>query len=307
MSSINDDRPPNASDESEHEPPPGFVQHDKDRARLWIREDYQNTLLAFPLEEPARLAAHNPAPLSGRGIIGMLEVDNKGGCPERLIVRPYLRGGLIGRVFHDRYFDAKRAIKELQLYQEAHKRGIPTLEVIGAVTRSCRGLGYRHGIITRYLEEVQDLAAILVDQTDPIFRRQGMRAAGQAIRIMHDQGFNHPDLNIKNILIRFEKDEGQETAQARAWVIDFDRGHFVEGALLKKARSNNLLRLLRSFVKFEKKQPGVLHLRDPLELSLGYFGGHSQDRAEFLKEARDALKNSLRIRLTSWRSRPESP
>ena len=281
--------------------PPGFVLREKDRARLWIREDYQDALLSLPVDQPARLAANNPAPLSGRGIIGLIEIQKSKEQRERLIVRPYLRGGLIGHLLHDRYFDPQRAINELQLYEEAHKRGIPTLEVLGAVTRSCRGLGYRHGIITRYLEDVKDLGVVLTEITDVQARRAAMRAAGRVIRVMHEQGFDHPDLNIKNILVRL----GDKEASVKAWIIDFDQGHFVDGPLPQKARETNLLRLLRSFVKFDRRQSGMLNFRDPIELAHGYFENEREQRLKFLDEARRALKSSLRIRITSWRSRPD--
>lgn len=281
---------------------PGFVQQEKDRARLWLREDYQDALLSLNVQEPARLAKHNPAPLSGRGTVGLLHID-KEGSREKLIIRPYLRGGLMGRLFHDRYFDDARAIKELELYREAKKRGIPSLEVLGAVTRPCRGLGYRHGIITRYLEDVQDLAAVLLKVQDQDKRRAAMREAGRVIRVMHDGGFNHPDLNIKNVLVRFSP-ENQGTVEA--WVIDFDRGHFVEGRLDEGSRRSNLLRLVRSFVKFHKKSPGAVTFREPIDLAWGYFEGEPEKRLAFLELARKALKKSLRIRLSSWRTKTEN-
>lgn len=289
----------NNPDKSTNPPnPPGFVQQEKKNARLWLREDYQDILLSLPVEEPARLARHNPAPLSGRGVIGLVNVD-KDGEKERLIIRPYLRGGLMGRLFHDRYFDEARAINELELYQEAQKRGIPSLEVLGAVTRPCRGMGYRHGIITRYLEDVHDLAAVLLHIKDERKRRAAMREAGRVIRVMHDRGFDHPDLNIKNVLVRFRESE------VEAWVIDFDRGHFVAGSLDEGARLSNLMRLIRSFVKFQKKAPGAVTFREPLELAHGYFAGEPKQRKAFLNLARKALKNSLRIRLTSWRTKAD--
>ncbi|MDF1662544.1 MAG: lipopolysaccharide kinase InaA family protein [Planctomycetota bacterium] len=296
----------NSPDNSEETPrPPGFVQQDKESARLWLREDYQDLLLSLPVEEPARLARHNPAPLSGRGVIGLVNVD-KDGEKEKLIIRPYLRGGLMGRLFHDRYFDDGRAINELELYREAQKRGIPSLEVLGAVTRPCRGMGYRHGIITRYLEDVHDLAAVLLNIRDEKQRRAAMREAGRVIRVMHDQGFNHPDLNIKNVLVRFRADEDESDDSAvEAWVIDFDRGHFVTGALDESARRGNLMRLIRSFVKFHKKAPGAVTFREPLELAHGYFAGEPKERMAFLDLARRALKKSLRIRLTSWRAKAD--
>lgn len=293
------DSPDNSNDAPKT---PGFVQQDKESARLWLREDYQDALLSLPVEEPARLAKHNPAPLSGRGVIGLVNVD-KDGAQEKLIIRPYLRGGLMGRLFHDRYFDDARAINELELYQEAQKRGIPSLEVLGAVTRPCRGMGYRHGIITRYLEDVHDLAAVLLHTKDERKRRAAMREAGRVIRVMHDGGFNHPDLNIKNVLVRFLNSEGKN--EVEAWVIDFDRGHFVSGSLDESSRRGNLMRLIRSFVKFHKKVPEAVNFREPLELAHGYFAGEPKKRMAFLELARRALKKSLRIRLTSWRARAD--
>lgn len=274
--------------------PPGFVSHDTGRARLWLREDVSDALRGFEVEQPARLAARHPGPASGRGRVGLLTLPDA-----RLIVRPYLRGGLVGLLLHDRYLDSSRAFAELELYEEARRRGIPTLEPLGAVTRSCRGFGFRHGIITRFLDGVSDLAGLLLAPTPWPALRAAAAAAGGAIRAMHEGGFDHPDLNIKNILIRLpEEDEGEP----EAWIIDFDRGRFVDGSLPAEACESNLLRLLRSFAKFSARNPGALIARVPLALARGYFGEDVAAREGFLQRAREALRRSPRLAFSSWRA-----
>lgn len=284
---------------------PGFQLHERGRSRIWLREDYQQALLAFPIEEPARLAALYPAPLKGRGQVGLINIHRPGHEPERLVLRPYLRGGLMGRLFHDRYFDSQRSLKELELYQEARRRNIPSLEVLGAITRECRGLGYRHGIITRYLEGVEDLAALIARSPSPELQRPGLQKAalkcvGQTLRQMHDGGFNHADLNLKNILVRVPPEA--DAAALESWVIDFDGGQFHDAPLSRSQRRRNLIRLLRSFVKFHKKQPDCFTTRVALELAHAYFGDDSHEREAFIRVARKALQSSLRMRFSSWKA-----
>lgn len=277
--------------------PPGFVVHDTDRARLWLRAEDREALLSLLSDRPDRLAASLPSHLSGRGKVALLALERPGEPPERLVLRPYRRGGLAGLFFNDRFLDPLRARRELGLYVEGARRGLPSLEPVAAITHRCRGLGYRHGILTVLLEGVEDLAAVLQGPRPFSERRQAMRAAGVVIALMHERGFDHPDLNLKNLLVR------PAGASFDAWVIDFDRGRFVDGALPEQRRRRNLLRLLRSFVKLTAGRPDVAGPREAMELVHGYYGGNDDARRSFLEQARVALKTSPRIRLTSIRAR----
>jgi 3-deoxy-D-manno-octulosonic acid kinase len=274
--------------------PPGFTKLSRGEAQLWLREDLAERIASVPgIDQPSRLAASQASGLSGRGQIAQFALP--GETEASLVLRPYRRGGVTGLFWRDRFLDPRRALSELELYEEARRRGIPSLEVLGAVTRPCRGLGYRHGIITRLIPDVQDLASFVL--STPEDRRAAFREAGRVTRVMHEAGFDHPDLNLKNILIR----PSSEVGELAAWVIDFDRGRFVNGPLPESARDANLMRLLRSFLKFERKNPGQLRLRDLLDFARGYCGGDPEARWRLIERARSSAEKSLRVAFTRWR------
>lgn len=65
---------------------------------------------------------------------------------------------------------------------------------------------------------------------------------GHEIAKMHNANVNHTDLNIHNILI--DNDD-------KVWIIDFDKCYLSNK---RKYKSNNIIRLFRSFRKEIKKE-----------------------------------------------------
>jgi 3-deoxy-D-manno-octulosonic acid kinase len=273
-------------------PPEGFELHQLDGGWLWLRRDHAAAKESLSLP-PRELAARHPSGLHGRGEVALLELPCADGSRSVAILRPYRRGGLVAQLFEDRYLDATRARDELELYLEAQRRGIESLEVLAAMTWRCKGPGYRHGIVTRRLDAVEDLAATMTGRA-PTDVRSAMTAAGRAIAKMHDAGLDHADLNLKNVLIAC-CDEGP-----KAFIIDLDRSRFASPPLSQARRDDNMLRLLRSFLKLQRRAPARATTRAALELARGYLPDRAA-RRRLTKVARLALARSLRFRYSSWR------
>lgn len=133
-------------------------------------------------------------------------------------MRHYHRGGAIAGLLGDRYLrlGPPRPLRELRVGRALEERGVPTPGHIGAaVYRS--GIWYRGDLVTRYVPASRDLAAVLfpgrtlkngVEGVRPDGAGRGVdaeaavRAAGRLVRRLHDAGVVHPDLNLKNVLIR---------------------------------------------------------------------------------------------------------
>ncbi len=243
--------------------PDGFTRVERGGATLVVRSALADALLEAGIEDPEALVARSPAALVGRGRLA--RIDLPGG---RAIVRPMLRGGLLGKLVRRVSFDRRRALAELRVSVEAAARGALVLDVLAAVTRPS-GLGWRHGLVTREVEGALDLAAALVAFPDGDPRRRALRAAGAAIRRLHDAGVDHVDLNLKNVLLLPAGDEAR--------VIDLDRCRLGAGPAPAAVRVRNLVRLLRSWTKLGVRAPGTTQRRDPLWLLAGYAPGPSAE------------------------------
>ena len=150
------------------------------------------------------------------------------------LVRPYRRGGLIGKFVKSGYVLSNRPRRELEIHTYLFENGFSIPEPLGAMWER-NGLIYRGALATHEVA-----ASNLLDHLDayPQHGRKVLDAAGKLIREMHDLGVYHADLQVANILV----------GQKRVYIIDFDKARrFSKVSRLRRAR--NLLRLRRSMSK----------------------------------------------------------
>ncbi|AOE48994.1 3-deoxy-D-manno-octulosonic acid kinase [Kangiella sediminilitoris] len=195
----------------------------------------------------------------GRNTTYFFEKDGK-----RFVLRRYYRGGLIAKWVEDSYLflglRKTRAFREMKLLKEMRKRNLPVPEPV-ALMVSRKGLTYRASIIIRLIGNSRDLFHILRERA---LTEKEWLAVGRLIRNFHNKGVYHADLNIHNILL---------SRDGEMWLIDFDRGRFVEPNASNL--ETNLGRLKRSLEK-ESKKWQEFHWRQPdWELLLkGYHDEH---------------------------------
>jgi 3-deoxy-D-manno-octulosonic acid kinase len=165
------------------------------------------------------------------------------------VVRHYRRGGAIAGVLEDRYLrlGPPRAMRELRASAAARSRGVPTPEVVAAVTYPA-GAFYRADLATRYVEDSADLAESVLGagRASPQQRVEIWRAAGALLRLTLAAGVEHRDLNLRNILIQ-QRDDGPPTA----FLLDLDRARVHEQAVSNAVQSRMIHRLQRSRRKLE--------------------------------------------------------
>ncbi len=184
---------------------------DENGASLLLRADVAPALVAAGVADPEHLRGRAEATYAGRGEPFGVSVDGVG----RVFVRPYLHGGLLGRVTGDRHAGDGRFIDEVRTLVAAAAAGVPVPEVLGVVSLP-GGLGLRRGwLLTRELPGARDLLDLLEDGGLAAAERRGLLArAGRAMRTLHDAGFDHPDLHLKNLLV---------TPDGGVLVLDLDR------------------------------------------------------------------------------------
>lgn len=169
---------------------------------------------------------------TGRGTTWFLQHDN-----HNLVLRHYLRGGLISKISHESYLYRNlkhcRSIAEFNILLQLNALKLP-VPIPAAAQVIHNRLTYKADILTVRIPNAQDLVQVLKVQQNKNF----YQALGEMIARFHQHGVYHADLNIQNIL---------QDADNKFWLIDFDRAKRVKPK--KSWQLRNLSRLKRSFEK----------------------------------------------------------
>lgn len=195
---------------------------------------HSTTLYAHAAGVPDALVLHGRAPVYAITL---------GALPGRVAVRHAMRGGLLGRILHDRFLPPTRVARELAAAFRLRLGGVPTPEVLAVVTYGTGAMFRRADVITRFVEGGADLSAVFGDPRNDVQRRPLLDAVARLLTRLTASGAQHPDLNLKNVLIT-AGDEGYV-----AHVLDVDRVHFhVPGdPLVARANLDRLVRSLRQW------------------------------------------------------------
>jgi 3-deoxy-D-manno-octulosonic acid kinase len=163
------------------------------------------------------------------------------------LVRQCRHGGLFRAVTGQWYFTwPPRPFRELVVTEELRRRGVPTVEVLAACAIQRPSIFYRGCLVTRELADSEDFWSAL--QSGLVGRlgwETTLRAVAASIRAMHREGVYHADLNLKNILLRPDKNG------VASYLIDFDKAKLFLGELPTALATRNLDRLLRSTRKLD--------------------------------------------------------
>jgi tRNA A-37 threonylcarbamoyl transferase component Bud32 len=214
-----------------------------------------------------------------------------------MVIRKYRRGGALRFLLPDVYWGGHRPFRELCVTTEALQHGIPTVAVLAAVTEQVAGPLYRGYLISRELPSSRDLPAVLESlamspaQERFTKKRAILAQVAQAIRSMHERGFYHGDLNLKNILLAVHHED-------TVYILDWDKSWYKE-KLSQAERSRNVLRFCRSMTKLKEKGLPFTE-RDQLFFLRAYWG---DDKSMMKRLRRDFvwMKFSLGLRKLRWK------
>ncbi len=208
---------------------------------LVVRADLKAAARALRLLEPGGLerwlAGARPG-ASGRAATGLVRLGEPG---PRLIVRRLRHGGWLAPLLAEHYAGPARVLRELDVTARLRDAGAPVPEPVLALARR-RGLAWSLALATVYEEGAVDALHFLASRPDEERLLRAAAALGAAVRRFHDAGGHHPDLHVKNLLLR------ETRAGAEAIVIDLDRGSHGEPPGVE-GRADELGRLWRSLLK----------------------------------------------------------
>jgi 3-deoxy-D-manno-octulosonic acid kinase len=203
--------------------------------RYRLIDCWRTPLLSLP-ESQRESAESAPRVGGGRGGIRVVPAGPFG----EAVVRPYRRGGLVEKVNRRTYFVGSRAFSELVATHRLRRRGAPVPEVLAAVQSRFRA-GYLACLVTRRIAKTVPAAEVLGSAT-AARRAAVLESMGRAIRLLHEAGGVHADLNAYNILV-------PEEGEGPAFVIDLDRASVLSGPVPERRARANLRRLRRSLLK----------------------------------------------------------
>ncbi len=220
--------------------PEGFEAVAREGLRAWAVRGFA---------EPAIAATAPEAGAGARGRVRFLPLPG-GAAGERMAVRHYHRGGILAPILRDFHLDPERPLREIELYLAARAAGVPTLEPLAGVSRHAIGPLWRCDLVTRAIAGAHDLGELFADlrRGAPRRRARVIEAVARAVRALHDAGFRHRDLNLKNILVA-----EAEGAAPRALVIDLDGTRRRSAGLGDGERRAQLMRLYRSSQKIARR------------------------------------------------------
>jgi 3-deoxy-D-manno-octulosonic acid kinase len=190
----------------------------------------------------------------GRGTTWFVEydaLDKSSQQKQQWVLRHYFRGGLIGKIIHDKYLflgqNNTRAAQEYRLLNTLQRLELPAPKPIAYRVKR-KGLFYQADLLSSRIEQAQDLVALLSIKALPI---NVWLEVGRVIHRFHKAGIYHHDLNAHNILL----DENK-----KVWLIDFDQGE--QRPKSTKWQHSNMKRLLRSFKKEKERLPNFCWRED---------------------------------------------
>jgi 3-deoxy-D-manno-octulosonic acid kinase len=226
---------------------------------LWVRDGWQDRLpLAAPSLEDGFRSAPGAFAYRGRGETWSAPA----GASDRAVLRHYRHGGMLAPLTGDVFVGATpRPVVELSVSEELRRRGVRTPEILALWWRWSAPWLYRADLVTREVAG-EDLAAWLRRARGPR-RRAVLSHVGRALAAAHHAGLRHPDLNMKNLLVK-------TGAPHEVWILDLDRAS--AGAPVGEVEAvAQLKRLERSFRKLSRGQPLATEA-EALAVVRAYFG-----------------------------------
>jgi len=188
-----------------------------------------------------------------------------GGAPA--VVRHARHGGLLAPLLGDLYIGAPRFYREAALARRLAEGGVRTPDVLAGV-RYRAGPAHRADVATAQAAGV-DLVELFYGERPPSgdARAAALAAIGRLVRRLHDLGFIHPDLQLRNLLVRAAA--GRE---ADAWLLDVDTCRPMR-ANGDAERARNLERFYRSWAKWNGLRGPRLTDADRAVFSAAYLAG----------------------------------
>jgi hypothetical protein len=226
--------------------PEGFEALRTDGTMLIVAVDRRETILSAGLDSPANWQREPTGRGTEAGRGGIVRLRLADGTTA--VLKQMRRGGALAALWRDRYPGTGRLLENLRIPLEALRRGVPTAPPLAMLLVSGPAGLYRAWAAFEEIEDAPDLTVHLRSKAPPTLEE--IDAVVGVVRRMHQEGIEHRDLNLGNLLLRRLQDGGAE-----AFVVDLDRARLWDRPVPVKQRVRALCRLERSSVKLFGERP----------------------------------------------------
>ncbi len=188
-------------------------------------------------------AADQPQPRAMRGRAPVY-VATLPLCGIAVVVRHGWHGGVLAPLTADRFRRPTRAPLEMERSTALRAAGIPTTEVLG-FARYPAAFGLCHvDVVTRYVADAADLGMVLAGLAPFVDCDAAWSATQRLLIQLARHGVIHPDLNVKNVLLRPTSED------IEALIIDVDVVRWDANRAPGATMRANVARLTRSVRKW---------------------------------------------------------
>ena len=249
----------------------GFRQVTKSGRIAFLREDVADLLIENGVTESDGSFSREPGARFYHGRGRPVSVPLRGKEGERMVIRHYHHGGIFRHLTRDIFLGRPfRPLRELRASEWLRARGIETPEVLAVIINKKGLLFYQGEIITREIESSLDAKACFFDSPpgEEEARRQAIRSLAKLVAKLHEEGVDHPDLNLKNLLLQRKSDN-----EFKAYILDLDRVR-IRSNLSRRRKARILCRLKRSVEKFNREQ--LVINREDMKYFLQEYGWEGQ-------------------------------
>jgi len=183
------------------------------------------------------------------------------------VVRHARHGGLFAPLLGDRFWGRPRFEREAELSRRLAEGGVSTPAVLAGV-RYGAGFGHRADVATEQVAGI-DLVELFFGARPPAgaARTAVLDVLGRLVRRLHDLGWVHPDLQLRNLVV-----SAPGAGAPRAWLIDVDTCRPMRGDG-DAERARNLARFQRSWNKWNAIRGEHLTGADRALFSVAYLTG----------------------------------
>lgn len=152
---------------------------------------------------------------AGRAKLGGLDVFVK-----YRTIRPGSRLRIFSRRFVEGF--ASPRVIEFRNLRALEDRGLSVVPPVLAASTSRFGLLHREMLVTEWRDGSPDVAALVAESEDGALDPELMSAVGRAVSRMHDLGFRHRDLFLRNMIVTRDDSE----SGMRISLLDCHKGSF---------------------------------------------------------------------------------
>lgn len=269
--------------------PDGWEDETSGTIRVWARSDLVGVLRSAGRDVFGR-------PEKWGGTVGLLDrgrspgpIVEVAGFASPLLVRRDRRGGVLGRLLPP-WRTCSRARAEALVVDRLVRLGVDVAPLVAVRLERVHPLVplFRVESLVEYWPDAVDLELALRRTADARARRRIAFRAGSLVRRLHDAGVSHPDLNVRNLLVR---------GDGRLALVDFSGAHPGRPPGPGRRR-RDLLRLARSAWK-----RGLLGPRAGLREALAFLRGYDPGRRRaWWRTLAPALRRRALLHGYAWRA-----